>query len=81
MTVGCSVVAGGRVVESSRPAQRVEMTATEVQLLGACDPKVLHSHACKHTHAHMHTQVRQCSESLYFHKVPSVVVSRLETCG
>lgn len=40
VTMGCSVVARGTVVESSHSAQRVEMTASHLQLLGPCNPKV-----------------------------------------
>jgi asparaginyl-tRNA synthetase len=39
VTMGCSVVASGRVVESTHSAQRVEMTASQVELLGDCNPK------------------------------------------
>ena len=38
--MGCSVMAEGRIVESAHTGQKVEMTASHLQLLGACNPKV-----------------------------------------
>ncbi|CAI8051683.1 Probable asparagine--tRNA ligase, mitochondrial [Geodia barretti] len=39
LNVGCSVVAKGKIVPVSLASQDVELAASQVQLLGTCDPK------------------------------------------
>ena len=56
LTAGCSVIAGGQLVESQGKGQRVEMQAAEIRVLGTADAESYPIQPKRHTFEFLRTQ-------------------------